>query len=173
MNINLFFLFISSILLMILFLFEPMDIKKQEHKDVPMFNIASFTIYELDTKGLNTFISGSKATRYTDRYTIKDMDYTDNSQTYLANMKSNYGVFKDDIVDLIGDVVYFREDGLTFETKKATYNKKTTIAKSKSNFVLYQNKNKVTGTNLVYNNTSNLVSAKNIKIKYQLQEGKK
>lgn len=158
---------------MILFVFKPLNIKQQKHDDVPVFNIASFTIYELDTKGLQTFISGSKATRYTDRYTIKDVDYTDNSEDYLANMKANRGIFKDEIVNLTGDVVYFREDGLTFETQEATYNKKTSITKTKADFVLFRDKNKATGTQLVYNNLLNTVEAKKIKVTYQLQKSEK
>lgn len=173
MNINIFFIFISSALLMILLLFKPMDIKEQKYQDVPVFNIAFFTIYELSTSGLTTFISGSEATRYTDRYTIKDMDYTDNSKTYLANMKADRGIFKDDIVNLTGDVVYFREDGLTFQTQEATYNTKTSIAKANLGFILTRDKNRATGTHLVYNNLLNTINAKKIKVTYQLPKSKK
>jgi LPS export ABC transporter protein LptC len=173
MNINLFFFLILSVLVMILFLFKPLNIKQQEFKDVPLFNISSFTVYELNNKGLITFINGSQATRYSDRYTINDIDYTDNSKKFLANMKADYGVFKDKIVDLKGDVVYFREDGLTFETKEATYNKEASIARADSDFILFRDKNKATGTNLVYSNLDNKIDAKNIKITYQIQKSQK
>jgi len=170
MNINIFFLLIASILLMILFLFKPLDIKQQKFGDVPLFNISVFTLYELNTKGLVTFINGSQATRYSDRDIIKDMDYTDNSKNFLVNMKADKGTVRDDDVHLVGDVVYYREDGLTFQTQEATYNKETSIAKADGKFVLNRNKNKITGTHLRYNNLQNTINSKNITVVYQLQK---
>ncbi|MDT8339661.1 MAG: LPS export ABC transporter periplasmic protein LptC, partial [Sulfurimonas sp.] len=74
---------------MILFLFKPMEIKQHVFKEVPLFTISNFTMHELDQKGLVTLMNGSKASRFTDRYTVEEMDYTDNSKEYMANMKSN------------------------------------------------------------------------------------
>ena len=158
---------------MILVLFKPLDIKKNNFTDVPLFNIAAFTMYELDEKGLTSLMSGSQGIRYKDRYSVKLMDYTDNSQEYIANMKSNTGIYKGDTVYLNGDVVYFREDGLTFETQKVVYNKKTAIATADGSYVLYRNNNKVTGNKLKYNNALNRVKSKNVVVKYQLEERKK
>jgi len=173
MNINIFFILVLFVLTMILFLFKPLNIKQKEFKNIPLFNISSFTIYELDTKGLTSFISGSKATRYEDRYTIQDMDYTDNSKDYLANMKANSGIYKDEIINLIGDVVYFREDGLTFETQAASYNQSSSVAKAKGKYVLYRDKNRVVGTNLRYNNLKNIVNSDNITAVYQIKKRNK
>ncbi|MCK4974277.1 MAG: LPS export ABC transporter periplasmic protein LptC [Sulfurimonas sp.] len=173
MNINIFFTSISLVLLMILLLFKPLDIKKNNFTDVPLFNIAAFTMYELNEKGLTSLMSGSEGIRYKDRYNVKLMDYTDNSQEYIANMKSNTGIYKGDTVYLNGDVVYFREDGLTFETQKVVYNKKTAIARADGNYVLYRNNNKVIGNKLKYNNALNRVQSKNVVVKYQLKESKK
>ena len=173
MNINLFFVLVSLTLLMILMLFKPLDIQQQKFKDVPLFNISSFTVYELNKEGLTSLMSGTEGTRYANRYTVEFMDYTDNSKEYIANMKSNSGIYKNDIVYLNGDVVYFREDGLTFETQKVIYNKKTTIARADGKYVLYRNNNKVIGNKLIYNNSKNRVKSKNIVATYQLQEDKK
>ncbi|MCF6310614.1 MAG: LPS export ABC transporter periplasmic protein LptC [Sulfurimonas sp.] len=173
MNINIFFSLVSLALLMILTLFKPMDIKEDDFSDVPLFNISIFTMYELDEKGLTSLMSGTEGTRYSDRYSVKLMDYTDNSQEYIANMKSNSGIYKGDNVYLEGDVVYFREDGLTFETQKVVYNKKTAIARADGNYVLYRNNNKVTGNKLKYNNSLNRVQSKNVVAIYQLKESKK
>ena len=173
MNINIFFSIVSVVLLLILFAFKPLDIKQQEFTDVPLFSITSFTMHELSQEGLITLMSGTKAVRYENRYTVDNMDYTDNSKEYIANMKSNTGVYKDEIVDLDGDVVYFREDGLTFETQHAIYNKKTTIARADGKYVLYRAKNVVTGNKLQYNNSLEKVSSKDVIAKYQLKESKK
>lgn len=173
MNINIFFTLVSLALLMILMLFKPMDIKENNFTDVALFNISIFTMYELDERGLTSLMSGTEGIRYSDRYSVKLMDYTDNSQEYIANMKSNSGIYKGDNVYLEGDVVYFREDGLTFETQKVVYNKKTAIARADGNYVLYRNNNKVTGNKLKYNNSLNRVQSKNVVARYQLKESKK
>ncbi|PLY13571.1 LPS export ABC transporter periplasmic protein LptC [Sulfurimonas sp. CVO] len=173
MNINYYFLFISVCLIMILFLFKPLEIKQQSFTEVPLFSISFFTMYELDSKGLITLMNGEKAIRYADRYTIDKMDYTDNSKKYIANMKSNSGIYKDDIVYLNGDVVYFRQDGLTFETQKAVYNKKTNIATADGDYVLYKGTNRVTGRELKYNNSLQRVESKDVKAIYQLKESTK
>ncbi|TKI69848.1 LPS export ABC transporter periplasmic protein LptC [Sulfurimonas crateris] len=173
MNINYFFIFFSLCLLMILFLFKPMEIKQHAYKEVPLFTISTFTMHELDKNGLVTLMNGSEASRFTNRYTVKDMDYTDNSKEYMANMKANSGVYKNEIVDLVGDILYVREDGLTFETQKALYNKKTAIATANGKFVLYRDANRVTGVKLKYNDSLERVEAKNVYAIYKLEERKR
>lgn len=173
MNINYFFLVVFACLLMIFLLFKPIEISQQKFSDVPLFNISSFTMYELNSKGLITLMNGDKATRYADRYTIEKMNYTDNSKEYLANMKSNSGTYKDDTVYLEGDIVYAREDGLAFKTQKATYNKKTTIATVDGDYLLYKGSNIVNGKDLKYNNSLERVESKDVVVNYQLEERKK
>ncbi len=170
MNINYFFLFISFCLIMILFLFKPLEIKQQPFTEVPLFSISFFTMYELNSKKLITLMNGDKATRYSNRYTVEKMDYTDNSKKYIANMKSNSGIYKDDIVYLDGDVAYFRQDGLTFETQNAVYNKKTSVATADKDFVIYRDTNKVTGKELMYNNSLEKIKAKDVKAVYKFKE---
>jgi len=155
---------------MILFLFKPLDVHQQSFIDVPLFNISSFTMYELNNKGLITLMNGAQATKYADRYTVKQMDYTDNSKDYLANMKSNSGIYKNDIVHLDGDIIYVREDGLTFETQKAVYDKKTSIAHADGDYKLYRGANIVVGSELEYNNFLDRVKSKNVIAKYQIKE---
>lgn len=158
---------------MILFLFKPMEIKQHTFKEVPLFTISNFTMHELDQKGLVTLMNGSKAERFTDRYTVEEMDYTDNSKEYMANMKANNGVYKNEVVHLNGDILYVREDGLTFETQKAVYNKKTSIATADGDFLLYRGSNRVTGEKLKYNNSLEKIESKNVKAIYKLEESKR
>jgi len=173
MNINIFFVTVSIGLMSIFFLFKPMDIKQRNFVDVPIFELKSFTLYELNTKGLITVMRGDKAIRYSDRYKVSNINYTDNSKEYLANMKADRGLFKDKVVDLIGHVDYQREDGLNFKTQKATYNKKTKIAYTNTDYISYMGENEIVGTSLRYDNRLNRIKSKNIRAKYQLQEDNK
>jgi len=153
-------------LIMIYILFKPMHIEQQEFTDVPLFELSDFNIYELSEKGLTNIMIGAKATRYNDRYTVTQIDYTDNSRNYIANMKAKEGLYRDDIIDLDGDVIYTREDGLTFSSKSVTYNKKTSIAFVEGDYISYRGNDKITGTALEYNNLLNRVKSKNVVANY-------
>ena len=173
MNINIFFTLVSSLLLVILFVFKPLKLDQKEHGIVPLFELSNFSMKELNTNGLITIMNGTKGTKFTNEYIVKDMDYTDNSKDFLANLKSNTGTYKDDIVNLVGNVVYFREDGLTFESEEATYNKKTSIATTRGKYIIYKDKDTVTGTQLVYNNLMDTVKSKNVNAIYQIKKSNK
>jgi len=131
-----------------------------------------FTMYELNNRGLETLMIGTKGIRYSNRYTVKDIDYTDNSRNYKANMRADFGVYKNDIVNLDGNVFYSREDGLDFETQKVLYNKKTAIAYVNQDYVSYRDKNRVTGTSLEYNNLLNQSKSTDVVANYKIEENK-
>jgi len=146
-----------------------MDIKKKKFIDVPLFELTSFTLQEFNTEGLQTIMSGNSAIRYSDRYSVVNIDYTDNSKEYIANMRARHGLYKDEIIELEEDVVYSREDGFTFETSRAVYDKKTTIAVADADYVSYKDKNVVNGSYVKYNNSLNRVESKNVTAIYQLK----
>lgn len=146
-----------------------MNIKKQKFEDVPLFEMTSFTLHELNRVGLQTVMTGNSAIRYEDRYSVVDIDYTDNSREYIANMRAGHGLYRDEVIELEDDVVYSREDGFTFETSKVIYDKKTTIAIADTDYVSYQGKNIVNGSFVKYNNSLNRVESKNVTATYQLK----
>ena len=114
-------------------------------------------------------MTGNSAVRYADRYSVVNIDYTDNSQEYIANMRARHGLYKDEIIELEDHVIYSREDGFTFETSRVVYDKKTTIAVSDADYVSYQDKNIVNGSFVKYNNSLNTVESKNVTATYQLK----
>ena len=126
-------------------------------------------MHELDTTGLITLMSGSNAIRYSNRYTVDDIDYTDNSKAYIANMKANYGIYKGFIVNLDGDVSYIRQDGIDFKTQHVIYNKKTAIAVADEPYIAHQGKNIITGQSVKYNNKKNIIDSKQIEAIYYLE----
>jgi LPS export ABC transporter protein LptC len=168
MNINVLFTSILTGLLAIFFLFKPLELKQKTFTDVPLFELNQFTLYELNKIGLNTLMSGDNAIRYTNRYEVSKINYTDNSQEYIANMKANEGKYKDNIVTLNGNIVYIREDGLIFKTEHATYNKKTHIALCKEQFIGFRGDNTITGRSLKYNNHLDKVESKKVNITYKI-----
>lgn len=158
--------------MMIFFLFEPLNIKEQKFKDVPLFEMSSFKLLEFSQDGLVTLMLGDSAIRYKNRYEVSKMDYTDNAKQYKANIKANKGLYQGDNINLKGDVIYTRDDGLTFESQAAEYNKKTKVAYTNSDYVSYQGKNRVIGASLIYNNLEKKIESKQIVAKYQLKKSK-
>ncbi len=153
--------------MMILFLFKPLNIKEKDFEDVPLLDIDTFVLYELNVKGLQTLMTGEKALRYSDRYVVDFIDFTDNSKEYISNMKANTGLYKNSIVTLNGDITYIREDGLAFDTQKMIYNMKTAIVTTDVDFIAYREKNSMQGTSMVYNSKLDKIKIKNVIAKYQ------
>ncbi len=171
MNINVFFTGILIALITIFVAFKPMNIKQQEFTDVPLFQLKVFTLHEFDVNGIITLMKGSYATRYKDRYRVENINYTDNSKKFLANMSAMSGVYRDanEIINLKGNVLYNREDGLMFETDEVSYNKKTSIVQAESDYILYRGSNRVTGSWLELDDNLDIIKSKNIVVKYQLK----
>ena len=157
---------------MIFLFFKPLDIKKQEFIDVPFFSIDTFTMYEINTEGLQTIMIGEEALRYSDRYTVENIDFTDISRDFISHMKADKGLYKGDIVDLKGNVFYSREDGLAFESPTLLYNTKTAIVTTDDNFVAHQGVSTMDGHTLKYDSNLNKMYSKNVLIKYKLKERK-
>ncbi|MDF1876923.1 LPS export ABC transporter periplasmic protein LptC [Sulfurimonas sp. SAG-AH-194-L11] len=172
MNINIFFISIFSALMLIYIFFQPLKIKEQEFKDVPLLVMDNFTMYELQSSGLQTNMSGSNALRYSDRYIIKNINFTDNSKEFISNMQANSGVYKDEIVDLRGEVMYTREDGLTFESDTLEYNTKSAIAQTNDDYIAYKGNNSMRGVSFIYDSLNNTMKSKKVVVKYQLKESK-
>ena len=170
MNINLFFITIIAGLSGIFFLFKPLDIKQKTFGEIPMLELEKFKLTELTTEGLSSILNGEIGTKYTDRYIMSNLDYIDNAGNKISNLKSDKGLYKGEVLDLNDNVRYTREDGLTFITQKAIYNKKTNIVISSTDYVSTFNENKVIGTYLEYNTATTIAKSKNITANYKLKE---
>lgn len=172
MNISIFFGVTIFGLFAIFFLFEPLDIKKQDFGEIPVFELEKFQLIELDEHGLTTMMNGDKGLRYTNRYIVYNINYTDNTKKYLANMTANEGLYKGNVIDLMGDIKYNREDGISFSTQKAIYNKSTNIVHSPSPYIAYMGENQVVGSSIKYNNVLDTVTSKKVTANYKLKERK-
>jgi LPS export ABC transporter protein LptC len=157
---------------MIFIFFKPLDTKKQEFVDIPLLDIDKFTLYEFDTNTLQTVMIGKRALRYSDRYTVTNIDFTDHSKDFISNMKADEGLYKGDVVDLKGNVVYYREDGMAFEAPTLLYNTKTAIATTDDDFIAYQDDSTMHGHTLIYNANITKMISSNVLINYKLKEKK-
>ena len=167
-----FFVAILTILVMILTLFKPLKIKEQKFVDVPLLDMSKFIMYELDTSGLQTFMSGEQSLRFKDRYRVNNIDFTDSSRSFISNMKADVGIYKNDIVDLKGNITFIREDGLEIRSQKLIYNRKNSIANSPTKYTSVMGKSKASGSSIVYDAKNRKVKSKNIRVIYDLQERK-
>jgi hypothetical protein len=170
MNINLFFIFVLASLMAIYTLFKPLALKEQKFTELPLFELRDFKLHELNTTALTTYMSGKSALRYSDRYEIKQFDYMDNAKKYLTNIHADYGIYKDPIITLRGDIKFVQKDGLTFQTQEAIYNKSTKLLRAKGAYTLFKDNDKVEGRDLYFYNIKNIVRSKDVTAIYQLQE---
>jgi LPS export ABC transporter protein LptC len=172
-NINFFFIVLLGSLFTIYLVFKPLEVKQNIVSEIPMFELEKFKITELNQQRLTTIMNGKKGTRFKDRYEVENIDYTDNSKKYLTSMVANRGVYKGSLINLQGDIVFKRQDGLSFHTQEANYDKKTNIVISPKEYVAYLGENKMTGSYLKYNNLLKTVDTKKITVNYILEERKR
>jgi len=171
-NINIFFTAIIAGLIAILFLFKPIQLKKQDFGEIALLKLEKFTITELSDQGLSSVLRGTTGTRYKNRYVINNLDYIDNEDKFTVNLKAKVGNYKNNILDLTGDVEYIRADGLSFASQRAIYNEKSKIVKSPVKYTSRMNNHIAKGSSIEYNSISKITKSKNITINYKLKERK-
>lgn len=159
-----------SVLLSIFFFFQPQKLLQKDFGDVPMLHIKDFTMYELDPFGMKTLMLGEEAFRYKDRYTVDNIEHTDHSKTHISHLRADFGLYKNDTLDLDGNVRFLRDDGLNYKTQKALYYKKKGLFVTDTDYVLSQSANVLRGTYLDHNNLSGKIHSKNVNAIYTIKE---
>lgn len=133
----------------------------------------NFTMYEMDREGLTNILFGSYSKRYSDRISVKKIDYTDRKVKVNANIKADNGLYKNDKILLNKNVIYSRDDGVRFESEMANYDKKQGLFTTDKEFIIYRGKSSTKGSTLRYNSNTKKINATKTKTIYQLQESKK
>jgi LPS export ABC transporter protein LptC len=172
MNVNNFFILLIVGLSVILFAFKPLDIDNKKQIDIPILELKNFKLIELGKVGLNNIMFGTDGIKYTDRYTIENVNFIDNTKEFSAKIKADNSLYKNNIVYLNGNVIYNREDGLTFLSEEAIYDEKTKIVKTNKRYISTLNGNRATGSSIVYNSILEKTKSKNVTINYKLKERK-
>ena len=153
---------------MIYMFFKPLNIKQKEYVNIPQLEMEEFVLYEFDTKQIKTIMLGGSAKKYDDRYEVKNIDYTDNSNEKLSTLKAKNALYKDDVVYLDTNVTYTTGNDFLYKSSKAIYNKNKHTVVSDAIYTAYLGKNVAKGDYIRYNRAKNKIYSKNIDITYQL-----
>lgn len=148
--------------------FKPAMFKEETQKEVPKFELESFVVYEISTLGIDRFFEGEHAKRFEDRYEVSSAKFSNNSRTLFESISANNALYKDNIITLDGNVHYVREDGLQFRSDEGKYDTSHSLISTRGKFVITQNSNRVSGTQLELNTKGHTVSANAVSGSYQL-----
>ena len=163
MNINILIFIIGVALGSIYLFFKPLDIKQVDtKKDIPLFEVNDFTMYDISKEKVVDISTGKKAFRYKDRYKLNDFALTDNSNEYLVAISANEGLYKNEIITLEGDVVYSQSDGLEFKSQKVFYNRKKGYLETKVPYIATQGESRVVGSYLYHDINKKITKSKNV-----------
>ncbi len=172
MNINTLILVIGVLLGSIFVFFKPLSIKQPSKKEIAQLELRDFTMYEFDTKKLVDIATGEKALRYKEKDLLYDFVFNDNTDDGLVSLSANKGKYQYDTIDLKGEVLYTKSDGVEFRSEHVFYNRKKGYAKSDVPYVAYMGKNSVKGRTLYYDLKKDLIRSKNIFAIYNIQNRK-
>lgn len=168
MSINLFFLLVLGLLIGMYGYFKPSYPVRPNNQEIPQIELTTFALYEISGKGIDHVLEGAEGKKFADRYEITSAKFSDNTQRLFQSVSGTAILYKDNIVDVNGDVYYHREDGLDFRSREAQYNTKSAVISTQGEFKITQNANYVNGKKLEFNTRSDAVSADEIRGSYQL-----
>lgn len=168
MSINVFFIFILSLLVGMFGYFKPMQSEQMSVNEVPQFELDQFVIYEISPQKIDHFFEGKHGKRFVDRYEISGAKFTDNEKVLIETIEANNALYKNDVISLDGNVHYTRSDGLEFRSNEGMYDKKDSLITTDGPFVITKNQNSIDGVHLNYDLKLDTVSANKIRGSYQL-----
>ena len=165
------FFFLLFLFSMALFVFlKPQSYVNVSEKNVALLEIEDFTLYEINTDGVQSVVSGTIGWQYANHYEVQKAHFVQNKNKLGEHIYADKGVFEQNTAYLDDNVRYFREDGLSFESDLAVYNTKKEQLSVPEKFVLTQNKHVVYGSNLDYNSHTGLMQAQKIDANYYIEE---
>ena len=168
MSINFFFILLLSLLIGMFGYFKPALLMDERKEEVPKFELESFIVYEISAAGIDRFFEGNYGRRFENRYEVSSAKFSNNSKNLFESINANKALYKDDVISLEGNVHYVREDGLQFRSAEGTYDTTNSLVSTRGSFVITQNSNRVSGTQLQLNTKSHTVSANAVSGSYQL-----
>ena len=169
MSINLFFVLILGLLVGMFAYFKPAYTSYGTGEEIPAIELQTFTLYEISRQGIDHVLTGEDGKMFDDRYEISSAIFSDNTKKLAQTVKAQKAVYRNDVVDLSGNVRYERADGLRFFSKEGKYDTNLSVVSTKGAFEIIQNRHRVEGTKLYYNTARDTVSADSVSGVYQLK----
>ncbi len=168
MSINIFFVLILTLLVAMFSYFKPAQRDQLAAKEVALFELDKFVIYEISPARIDRFFEGEHGKRFSDRYEVSRAKFSNNEKALFESIRADNALYKNDIVSLDGKVHYLREDGLQFHSDEGIYDQKRSLVTTDGAFSITKNENSIHGTRLYYNLNLDTVSADQIRGSYQL-----
>lgn len=169
MGITAFFSLILSVLVFVFVFFEPKQVISSDKKVGPIIELSDFFVYKVTDKGLMNFFSGVFAFQYSERYEVYSLSFADNDKEKLQYLASDFGVYKNDIVNLLGNVTYNNSDGLSIYSSEAVFDKNASTVYVPNRFKAQQDENTLTGKSMVYFHNELRTEIEDIHIVYHLE----
>jgi hypothetical protein len=169
MTINIFFLLILGFLLGMYTYFSPDYNAKYNNVEIPKIELHDFTLYEISHRGIDHVLEGKEGKKYEEYYEVTSAKFSDNTATLFQTIRSDNAEYRNDVIDLDGDMHYVREDGLEFHAASGSYDSKSSLVKVPGSFIITQNANRIDGENMLYHTEQESVSANRIQASYQLK----
>lgn len=172
MKLTHFFIILLLFCVSIFVLLKPSSYTKNSDEKIAQLEIEDFTVYELNTKGVKSVLSGTVGRQFSTYYEVENAHYVENKKKSSEHLYADTGRFEKEIAYLDDNVRYFREDGLSFESDHAVYNTKKESLYVPKSFILTQNENIIYGQELNYDAVSGKLSAQKVDASYYLEDKK-
>lgn len=169
MSLNLFFLLLIALLMGMYGYFNPDYSALDKNKEIPQIELSHFTLYEISQKRIDHILEGEEGKKFEAYYVITSAKFGDNTKNLFQSIRSDHADYRNDILNLEGNIHYVRQDGLEFRSKEGVYNAKESLIQTQGAFVITQNANRIDGTTLHYNTAQDTVSADRVCGVYQLK----
>ncbi len=169
-NINLFFGFLIVLLLGIFFFFKPIRVSPPKHTDIAQLELKNFTVYDIESWGVKSALSGARGERFDDRYEVSKVAFSDASKPQLQRMSAEHGHYENNIVDLNDSVIFEQEDGITFRSQEAHYDLNRSLVTTQGDFIITMEQSKFEGTQLAFNTKTRRMHAIKINALFDLEQ---
>ncbi len=172
MRLTHFFVFLLFFCIALFVFLQPHEYDTEHGNEVAQLEIEDFNLYEIDTQGVQSVVSGTLGRQYTTHYEVENAHYVVNENQLGEHLYADRGKFQREVVYLDDNVRYFREDGLSFESDHAVYDTKKERLYVPEKFIMTQNENIIYGSELHYDVKTGQTSARTIDANYYLEDRK-
>ncbi len=138
--------------------------------NTPLMELEESKIYNITYEGITAYLQSKVAKRYKNRYVLYDIFSNKQDNTESEQLWAKKGIMKNDILTLLGNVLYKDSNDQTLKSQKVIYNLKKDILSSDTFFIATYKKSKVKGSSFIYYKKQKRLLADNIKADIEMEE---